>query len=318
MPLSARMPDLRAFEVLLAIARTGSLGGTGRELGLSQQTVSARLAALETLTGVRLVARTTRGSQLTPTGVVVAEWAGQLLGVAERVDAGFATLRQESKAKIRIAASNTIAEQLLPQWLVSLQSSSSRRGASSPDVVLSTMNSQGVIDAVAAHDADVGFIEGPRLPKGLHYKIVGTDELVVVVPPNHKWARRSNPISAAELIATPMVLREPGSGTRECLRYALRHSLGGAADVAPPVIELSSVAAIRAAVIAGAGPAVVSRLSAADDLALGRLKVVQVAELDMRRVWRAVWSGSRTPPAGGVRDLLSHIGRHRGTLTPEP
>jgi len=82
-PLSAHMPELSAFEIFLAIARTGSLGAAGREFRLTQQAVSARLASIEAQTGVALVVRTPRGSQLTPAGVVVAEWADRLLDVAD-------------------------------------------------------------------------------------------------------------------------------------------------------------------------------------------------------------------------------------------
>ena len=71
MALSARMPELSAFEVLLAIARTGSLSAAGREVGLTQQAVSSRLTSIEAQAGVQLVARTTRGSQLTQAGVDV-------------------------------------------------------------------------------------------------------------------------------------------------------------------------------------------------------------------------------------------------------
>src|SRR5262245_35424854 len=116
MSLSPRMPELRAFEVLLTIARTGSLGATGRELGMTQQAVSARLSSLEALTGVQLVRRSTRGSQLTQAGAVVAEWADDLMSVAERVDAGIATLREDRRGKLTVAASLTIAEQLMPRW----------------------------------------------------------------------------------------------------------------------------------------------------------------------------------------------------------
>nr|MCH9729660.1 LysR family transcriptional regulator [Actinomycetes bacterium] len=73
MQLSARMPDLASIEVLLSIARTGSLGAAGRECGLSQQAVSARVAAMETQTGVRLVIRTKTGSRLTASGAVAAQ-----------------------------------------------------------------------------------------------------------------------------------------------------------------------------------------------------------------------------------------------------
>ena len=79
MVLSAHMPDLDSLEVFVAIAQTGSLGGAARELGLTQQAVSRRLAALEAKTGVTLAIRTTRGSQITPAGTSLAEWASHLL-----------------------------------------------------------------------------------------------------------------------------------------------------------------------------------------------------------------------------------------------
>src|SRR5882757_2057204 len=115
--LGARMPELSALEVFLAIARTGSLGAASREFGLTQQAVSARLASIEAQTGVALVVRSPRGSQLTPAGVVVAEWADRLLDVAHYVDAGLASLRSERRNRVKVAASLTIAEQLMPHWL---------------------------------------------------------------------------------------------------------------------------------------------------------------------------------------------------------
>jgi hypothetical protein len=73
-------------------------------------------------------------------------------------------------------------------------------------------------------------------------------------------------------------------------------------------LELSTSAAVRAAVLAGSAPALLSRLAVSDDIAMGRLQVVPVSELDLRRDLRAIWLGGRTPPAGAVRDLLGHIG----------
>lgn len=304
------MPELAAFEVLLAIARTGSLGAAGRELGLTQQAVSARLASIEAQTGVRLVQRSPRGSRLTAAGAVVAEWADQLLDVAGRVDAGLAAMRSESRTRITVAASLTIAEQLMPRWLVSLQADAARRGVTAPQVILTAANSDQVVAVVRDGSADLGFIETPGAPSGLHSRVIARDELVTVVPPGHKWTRRSAPVDPAELNGTALVSREPGSGTREALTSALRSALGPSSRQADPAIELSSAAAMRAAVLAGAGPAVMSRLAVDDDLALGRLREVPVAGLDLRRELRAIWSGGRTPPAGAVRELLSHIASH--------
>lgn len=311
MPLSPRMPELAAFEVLLAIARTGSIGAAGRELGLTQQAVSARLASIESQTGVRLVQRSPRGSQLTAAGAVVAEWADQLLDVAGRVDAGLASMRTESRDRVTVAASLTIAEQLMPRWLVSLQADAARRGVSAPEVILTAANSDQVIAGVQDGSADLGFIESPGVPTGLHSRVIAHDELVAVVPPDHKWARRSAPVSPVELSETPLVSRETGSGTRDALSSALRSTLGQSSRQADPAIELSSATAMRAAVLAGAGPAVMSRLAVEDDLTLGRLREVAVAGLDLHRELRAIWSGGRTPPAGAVRELLSHIASAR-------
>lgn len=115
-------------------------------------------------------------------------------------------------------------------------------------------------------------------------------------------------MSAAELSRTPLVVRELGSGTRDSLTVALRAVLGSDVEPAHPALELSSSVAVRGAVLVGAGPAVISRLAVADDLAVGRLRLVEVPELDLHRDLRAIWTGGRTPPAGAVRDLLSHIG----------
>ena len=307
MALSARMPELSAFEVLLAIARTGSLSAAGREVGLTQQAVSSRLTSIEAQAGVQLVARTTRGSQLTEAGVVVAEWADQLLSVAQNVDAGLASLRSESRNRVKVVASLTIAEQLMPRWLVSLQTAGNRHGVAAPQVIFTAINSDHAISAVLNGEADLGFVECPRLPRRLRSRVGGPDQLVVVVPPEHKWARRSTPVTALELSRTPLVMRESGSGTRDSLGAALRQVLGGGAEQAPPVLELNSATAVRAAVLAGAGPAVMSTLAVQDDLRVGRLRTIAIPDLDLRRDLRAIWVGGRIPPAGAVRDLLSHI-----------
>jgi DNA-binding transcriptional LysR family regulator len=307
MPLSPRMPELASFEVFLAIAETGSLGRAARELGLTQQAVSRRLASMEAQVGVTLAVRTTRGSQLTPAGVIVAEWANRLLDVAGEIDAGMSSLRKEGREKIRVAASQTISEQLMPAWLLSLQTAARRRGGTVPQVILTATNSEHAIAWVRDGSADLGFVENPGPPKGLGSCVVGHDELVIVVPPGHKWARPSRVVTASELAQTPLVTREPHSGIRDSLTVALQHLLGEDMQQAQPVLELTSAAAMRAAVLAGAGPAAMSRLAVADDLAVGRLSAIHIPELDLRRQFRAIWLGGRTPPAGAIRDLLSHI-----------
>lgn len=301
------MPDLAALEVLLAVAHTGSLNAAAREVGVSQQAVSARLASVESRTGVQLITRTPQGSTLTPAGTTVAAWADRLLVVAAELDAGLATLRHDRKTQLRISASLTIAEQLLPRWLVSLQLTSKQFGQESAEVTLTATNSDHVIDQIRAGDADLGFIEGPTVPRTLRSCVIGQDQLVLITRPDHPWTRRTRPVTAEELTSTPLVSREAGSGTRDALTHALHRALGRQLVQAAPVMALSTTSAVRAAVLAGAGPAVLSALAIADDLRTGRLTSIDVIGVDLGRKLRAVWIGPRVPPAGAARDLLSHI-----------
>ena len=316
MPLSARVPDLAALEVLLAVARTGSLNAAARQVGVTQQAVSARIKSAEAQAGVALVTRTPRGSTLTPEGVVVAEWADRLLAVAGELDAGLAAFRRGHRTKLRVSASLTIAEQLLPGWLVLLQVRARQRGEPPAEVVLTAANSETVAQQVRDGAADLGFVEGPTSPKGLCSRVIGHDELVVVVRPDHPWAKRRQPLSPGELAATRLVSREEGSGTRDALAAALTAALTPARGekpasraVPPTTLALSTTAAVRAAVLAGAGPAVLSELTVAEDLASHRLARVPVTGVNLRRSLRVIWSGGQLPPMGAARDLLAHVTR---------
>jgi DNA-binding transcriptional LysR family regulator len=312
MPLSGHVPDLAALEVLLGVAATGSLNSAARQFGVSQQAVSARVRAMEAQTGVALVHRTPRGSRLTAHGVVIAEWAARLLGVAAEMDAGIEALRHDNRSRLRVSASLTIAEQLLPAWLASFRAAAERAGRPAPEIVLTAANTEAVRTHVSEATADIGFTEGPREPRSLRSRVIGHDRLAVVVPPGHAWARRRRPVSAAELASAPLVSREGGSGTRDTLSAALTAVLGPGATQAPAALSLSTTAAVRAAVLAGAGPAVISELAVAGDLAAGRLTRIEIPGLDLRRTLRAIWDGASNPPAGAARDLITHIlSRHK-------
>ncbi|PYC68711.1 LysR family transcriptional regulator [Streptomyces tateyamensis] len=298
MALSPLVPELSALELLLAVARHGSVGQAAVELGISQPAASARIKGMERQLGVALLVRSPRGSRPTPQGLLVIEWARQVIEAAQALDAGIAALREDRDARLRVVASLTVAEYLMPGWLLALR-------AARPDtaVTLRAANSAAVAEQVLAGEADLGFVEGPRAPAGLAGTVVAADRLVLVVEPGHRWAHRRAPVTAAELAATPLVLREPGSGTREVLDRALAGQLGAGAR-STPLLELASTTALKAAALGGAGPVCLSVLAVADELATRRLVEVPLAGLDLRRPLRAVWPAGRRP-AGPARDLLS-------------
>ena len=310
MPLPPRAPDLASLDLLLSVARTGSLGAAAREHLISQQAASERIRRLEGVLGVQVVRRTRQGSTLTPAGVLVADWADQLTELATGLADSVAALRAEHHAQLRVAASLTVAEYLIPRWLVTLRRGAQSRGEEL-SVQLTATNSDEVAERVRDGRAGLGFVEGPTVPDDLAWREVGADSLVLVVPPDHPWARRRRPITPAELAATALVAREAGSGTRRAFEVALRAVLGGAPMTAP-VLELSGTAAVRGAVLAGAGPAVLSTLAVADDVASGRLSLVPVTGLRLDRRLLAVWPLGATL-RGPVSDLLAIAVPARGT-----
>ena len=147
MALSPRVPELDALELLIAVAATGSLGRAGVERGISQPAVSARIQRMEQVVGLPLVQRSARGSSLTSAGALVADWARDVLSAAAVLDAGIASLRSGRDGRLKVAASLTVAEHLLPRWLV-------RLAAEHPQttVSLDAVNTAEVVRQVLAGD----------------------------------------------------------------------------------------------------------------------------------------------------------------------
>ncbi|SED15954.1 transcriptional regulator [Streptomyces sp. 2224.1] len=292
--LAHRVPDLGALELLLAVARLGSLGRAARARGISQPAASSRIRSMERQLGVALVERSPRGSRLTEAGALVTDWARRVVEAAEAFDAGAQALRGQRDSRLRVAASMTIAEYLLPGWLIALRA---RRPGTA--VSLLAGNSGAVAERLLGGEADLGFVEGLQVPAGLDGTVIGQDRLVVVAAPSHPWARRRGELTVAELAATPLILRERGSGTRQVLDAALaRH--GGLAE---PLLELASTTAVKAAVVSEAAPSVLSELAVGEELTARRLVEIPVRELRLGRELRAVWPAGQRP-TGPARELL--------------
>jgi|SRR5579859_3182734 len=280
------VPDLESLRLLTLVERHGSLGAAAAELGIAQPSASKRLSTLERRLGLALVDRTRRGSRLTPAGQVVAGWAQRVLAEVAGLLDGAQALRTQRDAELRVAASLTVAEYLAPVWIGEL-----RRHHPDLYVGLQVMNSEHVAEQVHNGTVEVGFVESPRAPRGLTSRRVAADQLVVVVAPGHRWTRRRDPLTARELSSTPLLVRERGSGTRDTLDHALARA--GAGSIRP-LLELGSTAAVRGAVIAGTGPAVLSELAIRSDLDLGRLVAVPVTGIDLHRALRAIWLPGHT------------------------
>jgi DNA-binding transcriptional LysR family regulator len=299
MALPPWTPDLASLDLLLSVADLGSVGRAAQAHDMSQPSASSRLARLERRLGVSVLVRTPRGSVLTPAGEAVVAWARAVVDDAHALTDGVRTLRAEQGARLRIAASLTVAEYLLPGWLLTL-----RRRNPGLDVAASVANSHEVCERVLSGAADLGFVESPTIPTALSSTTVGTDRLALVVAAGYPLAARAEGgLRPPDLLDIPLLVREPGSGTRETLLDALAAVLGGAEPALPHAIELGSTTTSLATARGGGGVAVVSARAAASGIAAGELVEISVENLDLERPLRAVWLGQR--PTDLARDLVA-------------
>lgn len=273
------MPDLESLRLLVDVGTLGSLGRAARNAGISQPAASKRLTQLERDLQTPLVVRTATGSQLTAQGQAVADCSRRILDELDHLVCAVAALREPLQTTLRVAASMTVAEHLLPTWLSRVQDAH-------PDlhVGLEVANSVHVQELLLDRRADIGFVEGPTIDPRLARRRVAEDRLAVVVAPEHPWAGIGETIPRERLLSERLVVREAGSGTRATLDRAL-----GTARC-PPLLELGSNEAVKGAVLTGAGAAVLSVLAVDTELADGRLIEVSVNDVNLQRGLNAVWN----------------------------
>lgn len=305
MMLATPNVDLASLYLFVEVVELGSISRAAAASGVTQPSASARIRDFESRLGLRLLERSSTGARPTDAGRLVARWANDVVTAVAQLEAGAEALERTANDTLHIAASFTIAEFLLPSWLATLRSREP-----SVRAALQVKNSTDVEDLVDRGNVHLGFVEGPLVTRPLDSRVVARDELVIVAPSNHHWYQRACPLSAEDLVREPLVLREPGSGTREALTSALRVVGLGEPRIA---MEAGSTISVLHAVIDGAGPTVISRLAVESDIAAGLLTKVRVIGLDLTRELRAVWREDRalSGPASMLLTMAAQAGSCR-------
>ena len=197
--------NLRQLEVFLATARGGSTRAAADRIARSQSAASTSLADLEAALGVELFDRVGRRLQLNENGRALLTKAQVLVDQAAELQALFT---DEHAAPLRVAASFTIGEYLLPS-LVSRWTQLHPKSK----IHLRIGNTSEVIDAVAALDVDIGFVEGSQTHADLLVQPWRDDEMVILAAPDHPLAKGCATLH--QLAQATWVVREHGSGTRQ-------------------------------------------------------------------------------------------------------
>jgi DNA-binding transcriptional LysR family regulator len=296
LPKSA--PDLAALDLFVSVVDCGSLSRAAARHYISQPSASARIAQLERRLGLKLLDRTPSGSVPTAVGQVLADRARVVLQSANDLCRAADALSHTAGTRLRVVASYTMGDYVLPRWLHVL-------GSSLPEISVTVRNSADTVRDILDGAAELGFMCIRQFDAPLESLPVGRDRLVVVAHPSHHWVKRLRPIKPEHLAAERLVVREEQSGTRSRLYELLEEYRPQPAPV--PMLELGSTSAVKAAVLDGVAPAVLSEMTVADELHAGRLVEVPVAGLSLDRTLYAIWrSGHRL--SDEARTLLDFAG----------
>ena len=272
--------NLNHLAVFHAVAEEGGVSRGAERLCVSQPAVSKQVRELEAALGLKLFDRLPRGVRLTQAGEVLAGHARRLFAVEADAERAIAELKGLSRGSLRVGASLTIGVYLLPEILGAY-----RKLHPGIDLELEIANTQVIQQKLRENALDVALTEGfveTCEPKSdlddLEAEIFHRDELVAVVPPGHRLLSEEV-VTAAQFCAEPFLMRETGSGTREVVERALAQ----VKVVVHPTMSLGSTEAIKRAVTAGLGVAIISRLALSTELAAGLLQVVALSNLRIER-----------------------------------
>jgi DNA-binding transcriptional LysR family regulator len=270
------MIDLNALNTFLTVAASGSFSEAGRKLNLSQPAISQAIQHLERQFGVELFVRQGRSVRLTDAGQLLQGMSREILAEAMRLEESMNSLQSTVIGEMTIGCSTTSGKYLLPGQIARFRK---RFPKVRINVLVSSRDS--VLKKLLSGEIPLG-VSSKRIEHAdLEYQDFFTDEVILIVPAIHPWARFRQ-VYPDDLLDEPMILREEVAGTREVLFEGLRkHDIGP--DMLNVVMTLGNAEAIEMAVEEGIGIAFISRLAAWRGMELGKVVEVAVEGMVLKR-----------------------------------
>ena len=269
------LTDFR-LKVFKTVADRLSFTKAAAELLISQPSVTKQINELERLLGKPLFLRHGNRISLTDDGVRLLEYANRILALYGELRDAFVEEQGAFSGEIRLGASTTLSQYVLPGLLAKF-----RKLYPDVRVTLFNGNTEQIERQIADGKLDFGMIEGTASNPALHYELFMDDELVLVTSASNTSFTREE-ITAADLPALPLVIRENGSGTLDVLSRELsRHGLS--LRQLHIEMQLGSTESIKHYLFYSDTFAFVSVQAVLDELAANRLRVVEVGDMELVR-----------------------------------
>jgi DNA-binding transcriptional LysR family regulator len=261
--------DLKTLEVFCRIVECRSFTRAAEAVSLTQPTVSGHIKALEEELGLRLLDRVGRTVTPTRAGEILHTYARRILGLTAEAQRAISEHKGGLRGDLALGGSSIPGSYVLPPLIAVF-----KRDHPEAAIRLHVNDSRDIVRGVGDGTYEVGMV-GARFEEGrVRYERYDEDELVVAVPASHAWAGRSA-VRLRDLVGQPIIMRERGSGTRKIMEKAMAGH-GMQIDRLRVVLEVTSNEAVRQALKAGAGIAVISRRAVLDDVHCGLVAALRL------------------------------------------
>jgi DNA-binding transcriptional LysR family regulator len=279
--------DLRRLEVFVKVAELGSFSRAAEALFLTQPTVSEHVRGLEEDLGVQLLDRLGRGAVPTPAGDVLLGYARRILILMREGRQAIDQFQGRLSGELVVGGSTIPGEYVLPALI-------GRFKTKYPDISISLRvgSSRQVSEWVEEGRVELGVVGARPASRALQAQELMADEMVIVVPADHPWNARAG-VTLADVRTQPLILRERGSGSREALERALA-AAGTELGAFRIAGEMGSTQAVKQAVRAGVGIALISKRAVEDECRARLLWCVKVHDLNVARSFHLVTHRDRT------------------------
>jgi DNA-binding transcriptional LysR family regulator len=270
------MAQISELKVFVVAVEELSFSRAAERLHLSQSAVSQNIQSLEREYGVELFERRGRSLRLTMAGQALLPMAQEAIGTLQHMSEAMHSLEGKVAGDLLIGCSTTSGKYLLPSLVAGF-----RRDFPLVRVSIKILSRDEVIARLVDERLSLGVTSQKIEHRDLEYAPFFEDRVILIVPAQHPWATFGRALPA-DLVDEPIIIREERAGTTQVVIEGLaQHNITN--DMLNPIMEIGNAEAIAMAVEEGIGIAFVSELAAARGLALGRIKAVDVAGLDLRR-----------------------------------
>jgi len=297
------MLNLNQLKTFVTVVEEGSISSAAEKINITQPAVSLHIQGLEDYMGTGLLNRRGRGLELSSAGKALFGKAKELILHFENAEDAIINAVNDVKKDITIGAGPIMSDYVLPHVIASF-----KKDNVDIEVKIEPSETSLIIKGVLDHSYDLGFIGAPVKNDKIEMEEWIEEELLLIVPPNHPFAKRKS-INSKELDGQNFIMRKEITGIRMFLEQKLQ-SAGLKESVLQPAFEVPSTTSVLTSVEAGLGISFVSRWVGKQAIELGTVALVPIEDVSLiRNLYIINRKNKRKLPC--VESLLTHLRRYK-------